>query len=98
MSSPFGRLAAGTIAALALSVLASPPAFPPPRPDTSSWPAPLTTTHFMVHRASYVSADTAQKVADYFEAAYATEVGSWGYNPPLADDDGLIDVYVADPI
>jgi Family of unknown function (DUF6055) len=97
MSYPFRRLAAGTIAGLALSVLASTPAFASSRPDTSSWPSPLTTTHFMVHRASDVSADDAQKVADDFEAAYATEVGSWGFNAPVADDDGLIDVYVTEP-
>jgi hypothetical protein len=97
MSYPFRRLVAGAIAGLAFSVLASTPAFASTRPDTSSWPAPLTTAHFMVHRASYVSAGDAQKVAGDFEAAYATEVGSWGFNPPLADDDGLLDVYVADP-
>jgi hypothetical protein len=97
MSFAFRRLAAGAIAGLALSVLASSPAFAASRPNTSTWPAPLTTAHFMVHRKPYVSADDAQKVADDFEAAYATEVGSWGYSPPLDDGDGLIDVYVGDP-
>jgi hypothetical protein len=99
MSYPFRRLAVGTIAGLALSVLASSPAFASARPDTSGWSAaPVESTHFVVHPSPGVSADDAQKVSDNFESAYATEVGSWGFDAPLSDGslggDGRVDVYV----
>jgi hypothetical protein len=97
MSRPLRRLAASAIACFALCGLMSTPALGMARPNTGTWPAPFATTHFMVHRAPYVNVDDAQKYADYFEAAYATEVGTWGFNAPLPDDDGLIDVYMFDP-
>src|SRR6185437_13298391 len=98
MSYPFRRLAAGTIAGLALSVLASSPAFASARPDTSGWPSPVASTHFVVHPSPGVSAADAQQVSDNFEAAYATEVTSWGFHAPLSDGslggDSRVDVYV----
>ena len=99
MSYPFRRLAAGTIAGLAFTVLASSPAFASTRPDTGGWSTtPVGSTHFVVHPSPGVSASDAQKVSDNFEAAYATEVGSWGFAPPLSDGslggDGRVDVYV----
>jgi Family of unknown function (DUF6055) len=98
MSYPFRRLAAGTIAGLALSVLASSPAFASARPDTSGWPSPVASTHFVVHPSPGVSAADAQQVSENFEAAYATEVTSWGFHAPLSDGslggDSRVDVYV----
>ncbi len=98
MSYPFRRLAAATIAGLALSVLASSPAFASPRPDTSGWPSPVASTHFVVHPSPGVSAADAQEVSDNFESAYATEVTSWGFHAPLSDGslggDSRVDVYV----
>lgn len=98
MSYPFRRLAAGTIAGLALSVLASSPAFASVRPTTNKWPDTVESAHFVVHPAPGVDAGKAQQVSDNFEAAYATEVGSWGFAPPLSDGslggDARVDVYV----
>src|SRR4051794_273487 len=98
MSHPFRRLAAGTIAGLALSVLASSPAFASIRPSTNKWPDTVESAHFVVHPASGVDAGKAQQVSDNFEAAYATEVGSWGFVPPISDGslggDSRIDVYL----
>src|SRR5690348_12418424 len=98
MSRPLRRLAASAIACFALcALMGGTPAFGMARPNTSTWPAPFATTNFMIHRAPYVSLDDAQRYAGYFEAAYATEVGAWGFSPPLPDADGLIDVYMSDP-
>jgi Family of unknown function (DUF6055) len=98
MSYPFRRLAAGTIAGLALSVLASTPAFASVRPTTNKWPATVESAHFVVHPAPGVDPGKAQQVADNFEAAYATEVESWGFVPPISDGslggDARVDVYV----
>jgi hypothetical protein len=98
MSYPFRRLAAGTIAGLALSVLASTPAFASVRPSTNKWPDTVESAHFVVHPAPGVDPGKAQQVSDNFEAAYATEVGSWGFVPPIADGslggDARVDVYV----
>lgn len=98
MPSPYRRLVAGAIAGLALSVLASSPAFASSRPATSGWPSPVKSAHFLVHPAPGVSAAAAQQVSNNFEAAYSTEVTSWGFDPPLSDGglggDNLVDVYV----
>jgi len=76
MSYPFRRLAAGTIAGLALSVLASSPAFASVRPTTNKWPDTVESAHFVVHPAPGVDPGKAQQVSDSFEAAYATCPGS----------------------
>ena len=98
MSYPFRRLAAGTIAGLALTVLASSPALASVRPSTKQWPDTVESAHFVVHPAPGVDAAKAQQVSDNFEAAYATEVGSWGFVPPRSDGslggDARVDVYV----
>jgi Family of unknown function (DUF6055) len=98
MSYPFRRLAAGTIAGLAISVLASTPAFASVRPSTKQWPDTVESAHFVVHPAPGIGSAQAQQVSDNFEAAYATEVGSWGFAPPLSDGslggDARVDVYV----
>jgi|tagenome__1003787_1003787.scaffolds.fasta_scaffold20978200_4 hypothetical protein len=98
MSYPFRRLAAGTIAGLALSVLASSPAFASVRPTTNKWPDTVESAHFVVHPAPGVDPGKAQQVSDSFEAAYATEVESWGFVPPISDGslggDARVDVYL----
>jgi hypothetical protein len=98
MSYPFRRLAAGTIAGLALSVLASTPAFASARPSTKNWPDTVESAHFVVHPAPGIDPGKAQQVSDSFEAAYATEVESWGFVPPISDGslggDARVDVYV----
>ena len=98
MSYPFRRLAAGTIAGLALSVLASTPAFASVRPSTNKWPDTVESAHFVVHPAPGVDPGMAQQVSESFEAAYATEVESWGFVPPISDGslggDARVDVYV----
>ena len=94
MSYGIGRLAAGAISLLALLAFA---ASASARPVTAGWSTlDSSTGHFQVHFPATVSAADAQTVATNLERAYAVEVGSWGFAPPVDDGDGLIDVYVAD--
>ena len=93
MSYGIRRLAAGAISVLALLVLSS-PAFAS-RPDASGW-GELDSAHFAVHYPAGVSAGDAQTVSTNLEAAYTTEVGSWGFSPPLSDGDSLVDAYIED--
>jgi uncharacterized protein DUF6055 len=92
MSYGIRRLAAGAISVLALLALASPASA---RPDTSGWNE-LDSAHFAVHYPSSVAAADAQTLSANLENAYATEVGSWGFSPPLSDGNSLVDAYVDD--
>jgi hypothetical protein len=98
MPSVLNRLVAATIAGLAFSLLASSPAFASSRPVTTGWPTPVKSAHFLVHPAPGVGAAAAQQVSNNFEAAYSTEVTSWGFDPPRPDGglggDNMVDVYV----
>jgi hypothetical protein len=95
MSYGIRRLAAGAISVLALLVLSS--SALAARPDTTGW-AQLDSAggHFQVHYPPSVPAGDAQTAASNLEAAYATEVGSWGFDPPVNDGDSLVDVYIED--
>jgi hypothetical protein len=94
MSYGIGRLAAGAISLLTLLAFA---ASASARPVTTGWSTlDSSAGHFQVHYPETVSAADAQTVAANVERAYAVEVGSWGFAPPVDDGDGVIDVYVAD--
>ena len=93
MSYGIRRLAAGAISVLALLVLSA--SAQAARPDTSGW-TELDSAHFAVHYPSTVSAADAQTLSNNLESAYATEVGAWGFTPPLSDGDSLVDAYVSD--
>jgi hypothetical protein len=93
MSYGIRRLAAGAISVLALLALASPAMAA--RPDTSGW-GEFDSAHFAVHYPLTVPTSDAQSLATNLEAAYATEVGSWGFNPPLDDGDSRVDAYIED--
>lgn len=73
-------------------------AAPPARPATQHT---ITTAHFVVRYNSdkaqpdYATETQAGDLAALAERAYATELG-WGFQPPVDDGDGHIDVYVAD--
>lgn len=96
MSCGIRRLAAGAISSLTLLVLASPALAARP-----SLPLSLSTTHFQVHYttdpgADQSSAAAATQLGSNLEAAYSTEVGSWGFDPPVSDSDSLVDVFIED--
>jgi hypothetical protein len=94
MSYGIRRLAAGAVSLLTLLVLASSASA---RPGATGWAAlDSSGGHFQVHYPGSVPAADAQTVADNLEHAYAVEVGSWGFSPPVNDGDGKVDVYVAD--
>ena len=93
MSYGIRRLAAGAISVLALLVLSSPALAA--RPDTGGW-GEVDSAHFAVHYPPGVSEGDAQTVSSNLEAAYATEVGSWRFHPPLSDGDSLVDAYIED--
>jgi hypothetical protein len=94
MSYGIRRLAAGAISVLTLLVLASSASA---RPDTTGWSQLQSAAgHFQVHYPASVSAADAQTVAANLETAYSTEVGSWGFAPPVDDGDGMVDVYIQD--
>jgi hypothetical protein len=94
MSYGIRRLAAGAISVLALLAFAS--QAEAARPDTSTWPAPVDSAHFVVHYPLGGSLAGAQTLSANLEAAYATEVGSWGFDPPLNDGDSRVDAYIED--
>ena len=87
------RLAAGAVSVLVLLVLAEPASAA--RPDTTGW-SELDSVHFAVHYPPATSAADAQTLSANLETAYATEVGAWGFDPPLSDGDAQVDVYVQD--
>ena len=93
MSYGIRRLAAGAISVLALLMLAAPASAA--RPDTTGW-SEIDSSHFAVHYPSAVAAGDARTLSANLESAYATEVGSWGFDPPLHDDDSRVDAYVQD--
>ncbi|HEX6459268.1 MAG TPA: DUF6055 domain-containing protein [Thermoleophilaceae bacterium] len=93
MSYGIRRLAAGAISVLTLLVLAAPASAA--RPDTTGWDE-LDSPHFAVHYPPASALGDAQALSSNLETAYATEVGSWGFNPPIPDSDSRVDVYVAD--
>jgi Family of unknown function (DUF6055) len=93
MSYGIRRLAAGAISVLALLALSAPAQAA--RPDTSGWNE-LDSAHFAVHYPSSISATDAHSVSANLESAYSTEVGAWGFSPPLSDGDSLVDAYIED--
>lgn len=93
MSYGIRRLAAGAISVVALLAFAS-PAFAV-RPDTTGW-SERDSAHFEVHYPATIPDADAQAVSTNLEAAYATEVGSWGFGPPVNDGDGKVDAYIQD--
>src|SRR5205823_7510931 len=93
MSYGIRRLAAGAISVLALLAFSAPAMAA--RPSTSGW-GEFDSAHFAVHYPPSVPAGDAQALATNLEAAYATEVGSWGFNPPLDDGDSRVDAYIED--
>jgi hypothetical protein len=93
MSYGIRRLAAGAISVLVLLVLSA--SAQAARPDTTGWNE-LDSAHFAVHYPSTVAAADAQILSANLENAYATEVGSWSFDPPLSDGDSLVDAYVDD--
>lgn len=94
MSYGIRRLAAGAISFLALLLFASSASA---RPDTTGWAALQSAGgHFDVHYPAGVSEADAQTVAANLETAYSVEVGSWGFAPPVKDEDGMVDVYIQD--
>jgi Family of unknown function (DUF6055) len=97
MSYGIRRFAAGAVSFLALT-LATTGSAQAARP---SLPLDLSTSHFKVHYTTDAgddqsSAAAAAMVANNMEAAYATEVGTWGFNAPVNDGDGKTDVYIKD--
>ena len=64
-------------------------------------PHSISTAHFVVHYTSdptdtaYATMGQATTLAALAETAYATEVG-WGFQAPLDDGDGKVDVYIQD--
>lgn len=97
MSYGIRRFVAGAVSFLALT-LATTGSAQAARP---SLPLDLSTTHFKVHYTADAgddqsSAGEAATVANNLENAYATEVGAWGFNPPVNDGDGKTDVYIKD--
>jgi hypothetical protein len=97
MSYGIRRFAAGAVSFLALT-LATTGSAQAARP---ALPLDLSTTHFKVHYTTGTgddqsSAADAATVANNMESAYATEVGAWGFNPPVNDGDGKTDVYIKD--
>lgn len=93
MSYGIRRLAAGAISVLVLLVLSA--SAQAARPVTVGWNE-LDSAHFAVHYPPSVSAAGAQALSNSLENAYATEVGSWGFSPPLSDGDSLVDAYIQD--
>jgi hypothetical protein len=97
MSYGIRRFLAGAVSFLALT-LATTGSAAAARPTL---PLDVTTTHFMVHYTTVAGDDqsnavAATQVATNMENAYATEVGGWGFNPPVNDGDGKTDVYIKD--
>jgi Family of unknown function (DUF6055) len=93
MSYGIRRLAAGAISVLTLLVLTA--SAQAARPVTTGWNE-LDSAHFAVHYPASVSASDAQTLSNNLENAYATEVGSWGFNPPVSDGNPLVDAYIQD--
>jgi len=93
MSYGIRRLAAGAISVLTLLVLSA--SAQAARPVTTGWNE-FDSAHFAVHYPASVSAPAAQTLSNNLESAYAAEVGSWGFNPPLSDGDSLVDAYIQD--
>jgi len=93
MSYGIRRLAAGAISVLALLAFSAPAMAA--RPSTSGW-GEFDSAHFAVHYPPTGSLTDAQTISSNLEAAYATEVGSWGFNPPVSDGDSRVDAYVQD--
>jgi Family of unknown function (DUF6055) len=93
MSYGIRRLAAGAISVLAFLALSA--SAQAARPDASGW-SELDSAHFAVHYPSSISATDAHTVSSNLESAYGTEVGAWGFSPPLRDGDSLVDAYVED--
>jgi hypothetical protein len=95
MSYGIRRFAAGAVSFLALMLVTASPAAAA-RP---SLPLQVSTSHFAVHYTTspgddQSSATAAGGVGANMEAAYATEIGAWGFNPPVNDGDGKTDVYI----
>jgi hypothetical protein len=95
MSYGIRRFAAGAVSFLAL-ILATTGSAQAARP---SLPLDISTSHFKVHYTTDAgddqsSATAAAAVAGNMETAYSTEVGAWGFNPPVNDGDGKTDVYI----
>jgi hypothetical protein len=95
MSYGIRRLAAGAISLLA--VLACSSTALAARPNATGL-TELTSSggHFDVHYPGSVPGADAQTLAANLEHAYDVEVGSWGFDPPVDDGDGKVDVFVAD--
>jgi hypothetical protein len=94
MSYGIRRLAAGAISFLALLAFSS--QAQAARPNTSGWgEIDSAAGHFEIHFPASVPTADAQTVADNLEHAYAVEVGSWGFDPPVNDGDSKVDVYLA---
>ena len=66
-----------------------------------SWPHSVSSRHFVVHYTSdpldtaYATAPQASTLAVLGDRAYDAEVG-WGFQAPLDDGDGKVDVYIED--
>jgi hypothetical protein len=97
MSYGIRRFAAGAVSFLALTLATSGSA----QAARPSLPLDISTSHFKVHYTTEAgvdrsSATAAAAVAANMESAYSTEVGAWGFNPPVDDGDGRTDVYIKD--
>ena len=93
MSYGIRRLAAGAISVLAVLAFSAPAMAA--RPSTTGW-GEFDSAHFAVHYPPTDTLADAQTISSNLEAAYSTEVGSWGFNPPVSDGDSRVDAYIQD--